>query len=158
MQQLDFRGLNMCTTTGLLTATGAETVYDTTATIQFCINGKAATKAAVTDGATPVIDGVTGVAPPVLTANMARMAVWCLNASGAVSVVHGGNVAWDGSAAAPMPPFPYIPDDRTPFAYQFLKAGSTAGTITFGTSNWNATGFTNAIQNVLVLPEHPQIS
>lgn len=158
MQQLDFRGLNMCSTTGLLTATGGVTTHDTTAVIQFCVNGKAATKAAITTGATPTLDGVTGVAPPVLTANMTRMAVWCLSQAGVVSVVHGGNVAWDGSAASPMPPMPHIPDDRTPFAYQILRAGSTAGTITFGTSNWNATGFTNVIQNIFVLPEHPQIS
>ncbi len=158
MQGLDFRGMNFATTSGLLTATGAETVYDTTVTIAYCVNGKALTKTAVTDGTTPTTDGVTGVAPATLTANTARVAVWCLNASGTVSVVHGPNVAWDGTNADPMPQFPSIPDTLTPFAYQVLKAGSTAGTITFGTSNWNATGFTNAIVNVMVLPDRPQTS
>lgn len=158
MQTNDFRGMNFCTTSGLLTATGAETVYDTTVTIAFCVNGKALTKTAVTDGVTPTTDGVTGSAPAVLTANQARVAVWCLNASGTVKVVHGPNVDWDGTNANPMPQFPAIPNDLTPFAYQVLKAGSTAGTITFGSSNWNATGFTNAIVNVMVLPEHPQTS
>jgi hypothetical protein len=38
------------------------------------------------------------------------------------------------------------------------EAGSTAGTITFGSSNWNATGFTNAIVNIATLPDRPQVS
>ena len=56
------RSDNFCTTSGLLTATGGETVYDTTVTICFCVDGKAKTKTAVTDGATPTLDYNTGAA------------------------------------------------------------------------------------------------
>ena len=50
-------GATFATTVGALTGTGAETVYDTTAIINYAIGGKGYTKAAVTDGATPTADG-----------------------------------------------------------------------------------------------------
>lgn len=157
MDQLANRGLNFCTTSGLLTATGAETVHDTTVTINYVLNGKIATKTAITDGTTPTTDYVTGNAIT-LTANKARTVVWGLISGGTVKVIAGPIVDWDGTAFVQPPNFPAIPDTFVPFAYQILKAGSTAGTITFGSSNWNATGFTNAIVNVAVLPDRPQTS
>ena len=141
-----FRGLNLVTTSGLLTATGAETVYDTTATINFYLNGQLYQKSAVTDGTTPTTDAVTGAAIT-LTASKARVVKWLLNASGTVSVVAGDIVPWNGVAFDVAPPDPEVPADTVCFATQMLKAASTAGTITFGSSNWNATGFTNSIQN-----------
>lgn len=157
MSNLDYRGLNFCTTSGLLTATGAVTTHDTTVTINYVINGKIATKTAITAGATPTT-GNTSAASITLTANKARVVVWGLKSGGTVAVEEGPIVDYDGTNYSPMPQFPAIPDNFVPFAYQVLKAGSTAGTITFGSSNWNATGFTNAIVNVAVLPEHPQTS
>lgn len=157
MEKRKLYGQNFCTTSGLLTATGAETVYDTTVTINYVLNGKIATKTAVTDGTTPTTDYVSGSAIT-LTANKARTVVWGLISGGTVKVIAGDIVDWDGVAFNVPPPFPAIPDDFVPFAYQILKAGSTAGTITFGSSNWNATGFTNAIVNVAVLPDRPQTS
>lgn len=158
MSNLDNRGLNFCTTSGLLTATGAETVYDTTVTIVYSINGKLSTKTAVTDGVTPTSDVLQGKEFSTLTANQACIMLWGLVSGGTVRCIQGPVVDWDGTNANPMPQFPSFPDTFVPFAYQFLKAGSTAGTITFGSSNWNATGFTSTIVNVAVLPEHPQIS
>ena len=159
MEQLKRRGGNFATTSALLTAAGAETVWDTTVTLTFAINGKAYTKTAQTDGATPTTDYNTGVAFPTLTANEGTVVVWAMNASSAVKCMMGTIQALDADGNFIIrPQFPPIPDDVTPFAYQVLKAGSTAGTITFGTSNWNATGFTNAIQNVLELPSTPQVS
>lgn len=157
MDKTALRGQNICTTSGLLTATGGVTTYDTTVTINYVINGKIATKTAITGGVTPTTDGVSAAAIT-LTANQARTIVWCLIAGGTVKVLAGDVVAWDGVAFQIPPPFPPIPDTYVPFAYQILKAGSTAGTITFGSSNWNATGFTNAIVNVAVLPDRPQTS
>lgn len=148
-----------CTTSGLLTATGAETVYDTTVTISFSINGIAYSKAAVTDGATPTTDG-NSAALSTLTASQGCAIVWCLNASGTVAVFQGDVVDLDASGNFETAPvFPAIDYSVwCPFAYQILKAGSTAGTITFGSSNWNATGFTNSIKNVHSLPARPQLS
>jgi hypothetical protein len=151
------QGATFASNTGLLTATGAETVYDTTVIIDYCINGKAYRKAAVTDGATPTTDINTGAAFPVLTANKGAVAVFMMNAAGTVAVAMSGvhDLDEDGNFKV-TPQFPPVPANQCPFAYQILKAGSTAGTITFGSSNWNATGFTNTIQNVLVLPDRPQ--
>lgn len=157
MDMLQLRGQNFCTTPGLLTATGAETVYDTTVIISYVIDGVVRNKAAVTDGTTPTVDGVTGAAIT-LTANKARCVVWCLNSAGTVSVLAGDIVDWDGVAFQVPPPYPNIPSTLVPFATQILKAGSTAGTITFGSSNWNATGFTNSIENVSVLRARPRTS
>lgn len=159
MDQLTLRGANFCTTSGLLTATGAETVHDTTVTINYVINGKIATKTAITDGATPTTDYATGAAFVAMTASQGCVVVWGLISGGTVKCVQGPIYSLDASGNFLVAPqFPAIPDDMVPFAYQVLKAGSTAGTITFGSSNWNATGFTNAIVNVAVLPARPQVS
>lgn len=152
-------GANFCTTSSLLTATGAETVHDTTVLLNFCINGKAYTKSGTNaDQATPTTDYNTGVAFPTLTANQGAVMVWAYNSSGAVKCMMGEIETLVGGAFVNPPQFPKVPNDVCPFAYQVLKAGATAGTITFGSSNWNATGFTNVIQNVLVLPDRPQIA
>ena len=144
---------------GLLTATGAETVYDTTVIIPFALNGKLFRKAAVTDGATPTTAG-DGSALSTLTASQGCVMVWCLNSAGTVGVFQSDVKTLDGANAfVTVPSFPTINlDTWCPFAYQVLKAASTAGTITFGSSNWNATGFTNAIVNVHTLPPRPQDS
>jgi hypothetical protein len=157
MKPFQMNGANFCTTSGLLTATGGETVYDTTVTINYVLNGKIDTKTAVTDGVTPTTDFVTGSAIT-LTASKARVVLWGLIAGGTVKVIAGPIVDWDGVAFKQAPQFPDMPDTFVPFAYQILKASSAAGTITFGSSNWNATGFTNAIVNVAVLPSRPQTS
>lgn len=159
MQSTDTRGLNFCSNSSALTATGAETVHDTTVALNFCVNGKALSKSGTNaDQVTPTTDHNTGAAFNVLTANKACVMVWAYTAGGVVKCMQGPVVDYDGTNYSPMPQFASIPDNVTPFAYQVLKAGSTAGTITFGTSNWNATGFTNAIVNVMTLPEHPQTS
>lgn len=156
---LPLRGLNFCTTSGLLTATGGETVHDTTVTINYVLNGKIATKTAITDGVTPTTDAVTAAAIT-LTANYGRVVVWCLISGGTVKCIAGPREALDASGNfINYPQFPDIPDTYVPFAYQVLKGGSTlSGTWTFGSSNWNATGLTSTIVNVAALPNAPQIS
>lgn len=158
MQANKLYGANLATTSGLLTATGAETVYDTTVTICFSVEGKALTKTAVTDGATPTTDAVTGAAFPTFGPSQGTVVVWALSAGGTVNCAQGTIETWDGTNFANPPQLPNIPDTLTPFAYQILKASSTASAIRFGTSNWNAAGFTNAIVNVFALPRRPQVS
>ena len=166
---MDNLQLNLCTTSGLLTATGAETLHDTTVTINYVINGKIATKTAITDGATPTTDYVTGAAFPSLVggASVAGanghgcIVVWGLVAGGTVKCIMGPHEALDASGKfVNAPQFPPIPSEFCPFAYQVLKAGATASatTVIFGTANWNATGFTNAIVNVAALPARPQVA
>lgn len=169
MNNLELRGAAFCTTSGLLTATGAETVYDTTVTINYVIDGKIATKTAVTDGATPTTDYVTGAAFPVLigggsvanTPGYGCIVVWGLIAGGTVKCMMGKHSRLDMQGNfVQAPEWPTVPKEVAVFAYQVLKAGATASAsgVTFGTSNWNATGFTNAIVNCAWLPVRPQVS
>lgn len=163
-------GINICSTEGLLTAAGAETVYDTTVAIGYCIDGKADLHATQTDGATPTTDGNGDAFPALAVTNSdgslsgkGACVVWCLNSSDAVVCFQGGIVELDGLTTTFLftPEFPTIPDTVTPFAYQILKQvsdGSTADTSTFGTTNWNGTGFTNVIVDVFALPRRPQDS
>ena len=80
MEGLNFRGGRFCTTSGLLTATGAEAVYDTTVTINFVIDGKIYTKTAITDGTAITTDVNTSAAFVTLTADQGCVLVWGLNA------------------------------------------------------------------------------
>lgn len=161
-----------CYTSGLLTATGAVTTYDTTVTIVYSLDGKITTKTAITTGTTPTTDIVTGAAFPILvgggsvanTPGQGAIVVWMLKFSdGTVKCAQGpiANLDMQGNFCAPQAiQFPSIPAGMVPFAYQVLKAGATASAtaIRFGSSNWNAAGFTNAIQNVAYLPSRPQVS
>lgn len=167
--QLQSRGGNYCTTSGLLTATGAVTTYDTTVTINYVIDGKISTKTAITTGTTPTTDYNTGAAFPALVGGASVAGayghgcavVWGLIAGGTVKCIMGPHESLDVNGAfINAPQFPGIPEAFTPFAYQILKSGATASAtaIIFGTANWNATGFTNAIVNVAELPKRPQVS
>lgn len=168
MDNLFNRGMNFCTTNSLLTATGAETVHDTTVLLNFCINGKAYTKSGTNaDQATPTTDATDGVAfsdasktlTGTTTGGQGTVVVWSYNSSGTVKCSMGSRESLDASGNfLQRPQFPAIPDTLCPFAYMVLKHYGTASTVTFGTSNWNATGFSNAIVNVLVLPDRPQVS
>ncbi len=147
-------GANFAASSGLLTATGAATTFDTTAAITYAINGKAYVKATIAGGVTPVNDGNTGVAHKGLVAS--KTSVWVLALDAALAVA-----AFQGSieTLGVAPQFPMLPNTHTAFAYIIVNAGSTTvGTWTFGASNWNATGITRSIQNVLVLPCKPQAS
>ncbi len=152
------QGGTFATNTGLLTATGTETVYDTTVTIDFCINGQAYRKTAVTDGVTPTTDGNTGVAFDRVYANQASIFVWALNASGTVSVYQGNIVSMDadGNLLAALQ-LPSLPNNVCAFGYTLFKAGATASAagLLFGTSNWDATGLTATTRNLLTLPQTP---
>jgi len=161
MQSQQLVGANFCAVkAGLTGLSGAATTFSTGATaVQYAVGGKAFTKATVTGGATPTTDAVTGTAIT-LTANQGRAVVWCLDSAGAVKAVAGPVVNLDSAGNFLLAPeFPAIPDTLTPFAYTLHKAGSTlSGTWTFGTSNWNTTGMTHTVVDVLVLPNRPQTS
>lgn len=154
------RGLTAAFSSGALTATGAETVHDTTAAIVFSVDGALYSAASITDGTTPTTDGNTGAAFNALAANEGCAFVWCLSAATTptVSVMQGpvtGLYADGEFKGGDAPQFPYIPDNKCPFAYQIVKNGSTGSAWTIGTSNWNATGITDLIVNVSTLPTRP---
>lgn len=161
MNQLDLRGSAFSLSTGLLTATGGVTTHDTTATINYVLNGVIRQKTAITTGATPTLDVNTGVAFPALLPSKGCAVVWMLNSSGTVQVAMGPSESIDSAGNfLRHPAWPTIPPTSAPFAYQILKlssAGSASGVV-FGVANWNATGFTNVIKNVMFLPDRPQAS
>lgn len=149
---------NKCTTSGLLTTAGAVTTHDTTVTISFEINGQAYTKTAITTGATPTTDGNTGAAFNAVLPNKACVLLWCLNASGTVSLIQGPIVANDDSSVlASACQFPIPGSAVVPFAYTLFATISTASAsgLLPGTANWNATGLTATTRNILEMPSRP---
>lgn len=162
-------GANFCTSSSLLTATGAETVHDTTVALTFCINGKALVKSATNaDAVTPTTDYNTGAVFPGLNVNQGTVVVWgytatldnAASASVDAKCMMGSIEDLDSAGNFKnRPQFPPVPDTITPFAYSVLKAGSTlASEWNFGTDNWNATGMTVAHVNILTLPNRPQVA
>jgi hypothetical protein len=154
-----FRNL-VTTKAGLTGISGAATTFSTgSAAILYSLDGKAYSKAQVSGGTTPSTDGNTGL-PINLTANFGTVVVWALDKDGNVKVYQGDEEALSASGSFNRAPeFPALPDTVAPFAYSVHKAGSTtSGTWTFGSSNWNATGVTHAVQDVMELPSRPQVS
>ncbi|TFH51259.1 MAG: hypothetical protein E4H01_00720 [Lysobacterales bacterium] len=156
MDQLTKRSKDQCFTAALLTAAGAETVYDTTVTLGYTIGGQLYSKAAITDGAAPTTDINTGAAFLPLAADQASVFVWMINAAGTVAVAQGGVEEVDGDTDLRLvhPQFPYLPEGYVAFAYQMVQTTS-AGGFQFGSDNWNATGVTDLIVDVNTLPVRP---
>ena len=155
-------GITAAFSKSLLTATGAETVHDTTVRLDFSIGGKMYSKSGTNaDQTTPTTDYNTGAAFTGLvgttTTGQGCVFVWAYNSSGTVKCMQGPVVTVDAAGAFDVAPqFPVVPDDVCPFAYTLAKHYGQATTFTFGTSNWNTSGFTGTIVNVSALPDRPQ--
>lgn len=154
---------NFATTVGLLTATGGETVHDTTLAIHYCIDGIGYSKAAITDGATPTTDAVSGAALTLTgtsTTGQQVYVVWCLDTSGNVKCIFGTKVAVNvsGKPTGNPPLVPSVPGTLAPFALQLLTHTGQASTVTFGSSNWNTSGFTNSIKNMIGFIKRPTLT
>jgi hypothetical protein len=174
--------LNMAFSSGAPTASGAAATLTTTAAVDATVKGvwatqvaaEAKTLAAVTTEGVSSADATgyaattfsalyggasTNAAAPANNDGQACLLVHCTNAAGEVKSIQGASVQLDASGnLLKAAEFPVIPDTLTPFCYQLLKAGLTAGDITPATSNWNSTGFTNSITNIAVLPNRPVTS
>lgn len=160
MDQLSQRGEALhCVKAGLTGISGAATTFSTgAAALMYSVAGKAATKAQVSGGATPTTDGVTGAAIT-LAINFGMVVVWAIDLAGNIKVVAGQTVPLDTQGNLLLAPqWPAIPDTLAPFAYHLMKNGSTGSLFTFGVTNWNSTGMTHVVQDVLVLPDRPQTS
>ena len=157
-----FQGAVLATTIAALTGTGAETVFDTANALIYSINGRAYSKAAVTDGVTPTTDGNTGAAFNAVLPDHACVFVWGVDASGTVTLYQGPIVEVDGQTDALKSAcqFPNIPKDIYPFAYTLYQTDGTssASGIRPGTDNWNATGLTATHRNLLAMPSRPVAS
>jgi hypothetical protein len=160
MENLNFRGGTFCTTKAGLT-NGTTTTYTTANTVLFAIGGKAYSKTAVTNGATPTTDATTGSSFTGVAASKGSVFVFCFNSSGTIKVSQGEVTDLDaGGNFKTAPEFPTIDTDTLcPFGYLIVKADSTASTWTFGSSNTSgATGLTYTWVDVMQLPVRPQTS
>ena len=143
-------------------AAGTTTTISNTGTTTFAIKGKAYTKAALSNAATPTTDAATGAAFTGITANQGTVVVIGFDSGGNVKAAQGTVTALDsGGLFIAAPQMPYVPDTMCPIGYLVLKAASNlSGTWTFGSSNLSSvTGMTYTFVDVaLGLPERPQIS
>lgn len=143
-------------------AAGTTTTVSTTGTTHYAIRGKAYTKAALSNTATPTTDVVTGSAFVGVKAGYGSVFVYGFNAAGDLKCAQGSVVPLDSSYGwANAPQFPVLPDDFCPFGYLTIRAGSTADATTGwvqGTSNQaSVTGITYARQDIaLGMPDRPQ--
>lgn len=152
--------LTMCVTKPVLAA-GTTTTVSTTNAITGCLRGKAVTKTALSNTATPTTDATTGAAFTGITANQGTIVVLAIDASGNLKASQGTVQALDSAGAfIQAPQFPMVPDTVIPFGYIVLKGGSTlVGTWTFGSSNLSSvTGMTYTFVDIMTLPDRPQVS
>jgi hypothetical protein len=158
MMQAPFSGVT--TKAGL--SAGTTSTISTANTVLQALRGKAASKGAVTNQATPTTDATTGAAFPSLSANQGTIVYLGFDNSGNLKAAQGSIVALDASGAFIVAPQPPIIDDSVwvPFGYIVLKAGSTlSGTWTFGTNNLSSvTGMTYTFVDVMGPPGRPQVS
>ena len=149
--------MNMSFTGGVLATAGAATTHATTVAMKFIIAGLLYSKAAITGGTTPVVDGNTGIAFLPIPADHIGCFIWGLNAAGAVSLYQGDILAVDGSTdiAETYPQPPGLPAGIAPFGYTVVQSDGTASDWTIGTSNWNATGITLGVHDIGSIPVRP---
>ncbi len=158
-------------------AAGTTTTLSNTGTTTYAIMGKAYSRAAMANVATPTTDAATGLAfvpipIPGTTAGLpggipaGAPGYGCIyivgfNAAGALRVVQGDIAALDASGNfVQAPGIPGLPNDFCPIGYMIVKLGSTAvATWTFGTNNNSGvTGVTYVFGELVSLPGRPLTS
>ena len=140
---------------------GTTTTYTTTTATAYAIKGKAFSKAAVTNGATPTLDRNTGAAFAPIPASMGAVVLFAYDAAGVVRCAQGQAQSLDAAGNFFVAPqFPIVPDTDCPFGYLVVKAGATAvGNYVFGVSNLSAvTGVTQTFVDLVNMPDRPQIA
>lgn len=152
-------------------AAGTTTTLSTTGTTTYAIRGKFYTKSAITNGATPTTDYITGLAFTGILANQGGVFTVGFDHSGNIKVVQGTITALDASGnfiTAPQfgglgPQGSGSTDgDFCPIGYILIQAGSTADNShgwRFGTDNMSSvTGITYTFVDISTLPDRPQVS
>jgi hypothetical protein len=151
---------NICVTKAGM-AVGTTTTLTTANTQLFSIDGKAYSKAAVSNEATPTTDARTLAAFTAIGVSKGGVFAICRDSGGNLKVVQGETVNLDaGNNLVEAPEFPTIPDTLTPIGYLVVKVGSTGSAWTFGTSNLSGppTGVVFSLTDCFQLPERPQLS
>ena len=152
--------LTLCLSKVTLAAGTTSTISNTGTTV-FSILGKAYSKTAITNGATPTTDAQTGLAFPSLLANQGTVVTIGLDASGNIKAAQGQIQALDVAGNFILSPLmANLPATACPIGYIVLQAGATlSGTWTFGTSNLSSvTGMTFTFVDLVCMPGRPQVS
>lgn len=143
-------------------AAGTTSTLSSTGTLPYAIRGKAYSRAALSNTATPTTDANTGLAFTPVVTNKGSVFVIGYNAAGSLLACQGSIEALDAAGLfINAPQFPVLPDNFCAVAYEVIRAGSTASGAgwVFGTSNQSAvTGITYALVDVVSLPDRPQIA
>lgn len=143
-------------------AAGTTTTLSSTGTLGYAIRGKAYSRAAMSNTATPTTDANSGLAFSPVVTNKGSIFVVGYNAAGSVLCAQGSIEALDVSGNfIYSPQFPVLPDNFCPIGYLVIKAGSTASAAgwVFGTNNNSGvTGITYTFVDVIGLPDRPQVS
>lgn len=165
-------------------AAGTTSTLSNTGTTTYAVKGKAYTKAAMANAATPTVDWCTGnafisIPIPLSSPNLpgvpngaagyASIYTVGFDSTGALRVVQGTIVGLDSAGAfLQAPQFGGLgpagsgstDNDFCPIGYIIVKLGSTAvATWTFGTNNLSGvTGATYVFVDVITLPDRPQTS
>ncbi len=145
-------------------AAGTTTTISTTGTTHFAIKGKAYSKTAITNGATPTTDATTGAAFVAQAIGTGCVYVVGFDKDGNIKTSQGTVVTLDADGGfVDLPKFPAIPDTMCPIAYTLIRlAPATAttpavATWTWGTNNQaSVTGVTYARADCVTLPDRPQ--
>lgn len=165
MDQLTQIPLTLCTTKATAAA-GTTSTLSTTGTTPYCIKGKAYSKGALTNQATPTTDSVTGAAFVAVQPGYGCIFVLGFDSSGNLKVSQGGAQALDGGTDGATalfkiaPQFPPVPDTVCPFAYLVTKVGASGAAWTFGTSNLAGppSNVLHTFVDVMTLPSRPQVA
>lgn len=162
-------------------AAGTTTTISTTGTTVYGIEGKAYSKAAITNGATPTTDWSTGnafipIPIPLSSPNLpgvpngaagyASIYMVGLDSGGNIRVIQGSIVALDSAGSfLTAPQFGgtgpagsgSTDSDFCPIGYIIVKLGATAvATWTFGTNNLSGvTGVTYVFGDLIGMPDRP---
>ena len=141
-------------------AAGTTTTLSNTGTIPFSIRGKAYSRAAMTNVATPTLDFGTGKAFIPVPALNACIFIVGLDVSGNLQACQGQLVALGPTGLfLQAPQIGAAPICFCPIGYLIIQAGSTASSApgwTFGSSNMSGvTGITYLFGDLMGWPDRP---
>jgi hypothetical protein len=179
MNVQDLAGSTFCTGNAGVTMGTAVSVTMANA-VGFCINGKAytTTGSATNAAVTSFLDPNTGVAPVGVGAGYGCIFVCCAVSTGTVATfrfvqseivpLQPNTAQYTPGAFLNPPEFPAIPDTLCPVAYFVVKVATdyTAGgkhifgttSVATGAMGAASTAYSVTAQNILTLPNRPQMS
>lgn len=144
-------------------AAGTTSTLSNTGTVNYAIRGKAFTRAALANSATPTTDAATTLAFVPVPANFGSVYIVGFNAATTLLCCQGQVVPLNSTGAfIQAPNFGGAPLDFCPIGYVIIKAGSTASSAPgwrFGTDNMSAvTGITYTFGDLISWTDRPFIA